>query len=66
MSAGLLPQSHWIPAQFRVKWAECLLDQGQIENAKAMLVESRPILVSALGESHRRVEHIDTLLERTE
>lgn len=66
MSASLLPENHWIPAQFKVKWAECLLDQGEVDRAHDMLTQSRPVLVAALGESHRRVAHIDTLLDRIE
>lgn len=66
MSASLLPENHWIPAQFTVKWAECLLDQGDLASAREMLTRSRPVLVAALGDTHRRVAHIDSLLERIE
>ncbi|MEZ6163454.1 MAG: tetratricopeptide repeat protein [Phycisphaerales bacterium] len=66
MSASLLPENHWIPAQFKVKWAECLLDQGDLVSAHEMLTRSRPVLVAALGDTHRRVAHIDSLLERIE
>ena len=66
MSASLLPENHWIPAQFRVKWAECLLDQGDLTSAREMLTRSRRVLAAALGDTHRRVAHIDSLLERIE
>lgn len=64
MSASLLPQGHWIPAQFSVKWAECLMRLGESGRAESMLEAARPDLVRSLGEGHRRVAHVDALLER--
>jgi tetratricopeptide (TPR) repeat protein/predicted Ser/Thr protein kinase len=64
MSASLLPDGHWIPAQFSVKWAECLMIQGFERRATFMLNEARPDLVRSLGEDHRRVAHVDELLSR--
>ncbi|MDF1868975.1 MAG: tetratricopeptide repeat protein, partial [Phycisphaerales bacterium] len=66
MVEGLLPDGHWIRAQFRVKLAECLVGTGEPQIAREMLLEARPALVSSLGEQHRRVVFIDTLLEDLE
>lgn len=63
MTGAILPQGHWIHAQFRVKLAECMMLNGEIEDARSMLVDARPNLVAAMGEEHRRVAHVDSLLE---
>lgn len=66
MVEGLLPDGHWIRAQFRVKLAECLVGTGEPQIAREMLLEARPALVNSLGEQHRRVAFVDTLLEELE
>jgi eukaryotic-like serine/threonine-protein kinase len=66
MTAETLPEGHWIQAQFHVKFAECLMNQGRVEDAKAMLVEARPDLAESMGEEHRRVVHVDSLLSQIE
>ncbi len=63
MTGAILPQGHWIHAQFRVKLAECMMLNGEIEDARSMLVDARPNLVAAMGEEHRRVAHVDSLLQ---
>jgi tetratricopeptide (TPR) repeat protein len=62
MTGAILPEGHWIHAQFRVKLAECMMLNGEIEDARSMLVGARPNLVAAMGEEHRRVAHVDSLL----
>ena len=64
MSKGLLPQGHWIAAQFSVKWAECLMLQGETQNARALLEPARTALAGSLGEDHRRVAHAQQLLDQ--
>ncbi len=64
MTAEILPKGHWIQAQFHVKLAECIMQQGEIEKAKRILIEARPHLVASVGKEHRRVVHIDSLLNQ--
>ena len=64
MSKALLPRGHWIAAQFSVKWAECLMLQGETQNAIALLDPARSELIDSLGEDHRRVVHATQLLEQ--
>lgn len=64
MTAEILPKGHWIQAQFHVKLAECMMLQGESEKAKRILIEARPHLVESVGFEHRRVVHVDSLLNQ--
>jgi len=61
-STGLLPDSHWIPASFRLKLAECYAMLDRSEDARAEVLIARPVLVEALGETHSRVAQADRIL----
>jgi len=64
MSKSLLPRGHWIAAQFSVKWAECLMLQGETQSAIDLLGPARSELIDSLGVDHRRVVHANDLLEQ--
>jgi len=64
MTSEVLPERHWIQAQFHVKFAECLLMQNETDKAERILIEARPKLIDSLGDGHRRVEHLDALLRQ--
>jgi tetratricopeptide (TPR) repeat protein len=64
MSSGLLPEGHWIAAQFGTKYAECLMMSEDNERALAILEQTLPDLTASLGEDHRRTLHAKDLLTR--
>ncbi|MAO20793.1 MAG: hypothetical protein CMJ35_11960 [Phycisphaerae bacterium] len=63
-SKAMLPEGHWIRAQFGTKYAECLMNSGQHEPARAILEVTYPELLNALGEDHRRTLFAKSLLDR--
>lgn len=64
MSSGLLPEGHWIAAQFGTKYAECLMMSDDYERARAILEQTLPDLTASLGENHRRTIHAKELLSK--
>ncbi|MFG0245879.1 MAG: tetratricopeptide repeat protein [Phycisphaerales bacterium JB052] len=65
MSTGLLPEGHWIQAQFGTKYAECLIGTGSHDPAREILEDTYPDLLNALGEDHRRTLFAKALLEQS-
>lgn len=65
-ASSLLPESHWVPASFRLKLAECLLALGREEDAQIEAQRARVVLVAALGSSHSRVQQADRILAEIE
>lgn len=64
MSTGLLPEGHWIAAQFGTKYAECLIEGDEYEEAGKILADTSRALSESLGENHRRTVHAKQLVAR--
>ncbi|MHA7812700.1 MAG: serine/threonine protein kinase [Phycisphaerales bacterium] len=62
MSSGLLPEGHWIAAQFGTKYAECLMMSEENKRAREILEQALPTLAASLGKDHRRTVHAQSLL----
>lgn len=64
MSSGLLPEGHWIAAQFGTKYAECLMQREEYVEAGKILTGTYRVLRESLGENHRRTVHAKQLIAR--
>ncbi len=62
MSIRVLPEGHWIAAQFGTKYAECLVQREDYVKAGEILTDTYRELSASLGEEHRRTVHAKQLM----